>query len=171
MRAFIIRPFGTKNEINFDEVEKKLIDPALNRLEITGRTTMEIRRQGNIRLDMFQRLLTADLVIADISIQNANVYYELGVRHALRGKHTFLIRARACDLRADEVPFDLKTDRYLTYDGVNPGLSIDDLYEGLRQTINSEASDSPIFQMFPDLAAQDRARFLPIPRDYREEVE
>jgi hypothetical protein len=46
---------------------------------------MEIRRQGNIRLDMFQRLLTADLVIADISIQNANVYYELGVRHALRG--------------------------------------------------------------------------------------
>ena len=73
MRAFIIRPFGTKNEINFDEVEQKLIDPALTRLGVTGRTTMEIRRQGNIRLDMFQRLLTADLVIADISIHNANV--------------------------------------------------------------------------------------------------
>ena len=171
MRAFIIRPFGTKNDINFDDVEQKLINPALNRLQITGRTTMEIRRQGNIRLDMFQRLLTADLVIADISIHNANVYYELGVRHALRGKHTFMIRARGADIKTDEVPFDIKTDRYLTYDGVNPETSVDDLYEGLRQTINSEAQDSPVFQMLPDLDEQDRARFLPIPRDYREEVE
>jgi hypothetical protein len=171
MRAFIIRPFGTKNEINFDDVEQNLIDPALNRLGVTGRTTMEIRRQGNIRLDMFQRLLTADLVIADISIHNANVYYELGVRHALRGKHTFMIRARGAGIKTDEVPFDIKTDRYLTYDGVNPSASVNDLVEGLRQTINSEAQDSPVFQMLPDLAEQDRARFLPIPRDYREEVE
>src|SRR5215212_6890217 len=138
MRAFIIRPFGTKNGLDFDAVEKKLIDPALTRLGITGRTTMEIRRQGNIRLDMFQRLLTADLVIADISIHNANVYYELGVRHALRGRRTFLIRAQGAGLQTDEVPFDIKTDRYLTYDGVNPAASIDDLFEGLRQTINSE---------------------------------
>jgi len=171
MRAFIIRPFGTKNEINFDDVEKKLIDPALNRLEVTGRTTMEIRRQGNIRLDMFQRLLTADLVIADISIQNANVYYELGVRHALRGKHTFMIRARGAGIKTDEVPFDLKTDRYLTYDGVDPSASVEDLYLGLRATINSESEDSPVFQMLPDLDEQDRSRFLPIPRDFREEVE
>ena len=171
MRAFIIRPFGTKNDINFDEVEEKLIDPALNRMVITGRTTMEIRRQGNIRLDMFQRLLTADLVIADISIQNANVYYELGVRHALRGKHTFMIRASGADLKTDEVPFDLKTDRYLTYDGLNPAASIDNLFEGLKETINAKQQDSPVFQMLPDLAEQDRARFLPIPLGYREEVE
>ena len=171
MRAFIIRPFGTKNEINFDDVEKKLIDPALNRLEVTGRTTMEIRRQGNIRLDMFQRLLTADLVIADISIQNANVYYELGVRHALRGRHTFMIRARGAGIKTDEVPFDIKTDRYLTYDGVDPSASVEDLYLGLRDTIKSESEDSPVFQMLPDLDEQDRSRFLPIPRDFREEVE
>lgn len=171
MRAFIVRPFGVKNGIDFNEVEKQLIDPALNRLDITGRTTMEIRRQGNIRLDMFQRLLTADIVIADISIQNANVYYELGVRHALRGKHTFMIRASGADLKTDEVPFDLKTDRYLTYDGLNPAASVDDLFAGLKQTINAKQQDSPVFQMLPDLAEQNRARFLPIPLDYREEVE
>lgn len=171
MRAFIIRPFGTKNEINFDDVEKKLIDPALNQLEVTGRTTMEIRRQGNIRLDMFQRLLTADLVIADISIQNANVYYELGVRHALRGRHTFMIRARGAGIKTDEVPFDIKTDRYLTYNGADPSASVEELYLGLRDTINSESEDSPVFQLLPDLDEQDRSRFLPIPRDFREEVE
>ena len=171
MRAFIIRPFGTKNDINFDDVETKLIDPALSRLGVTGRTTMEIRRQGNIRLDMFQRLLTADLIIADISIHNANVYYELGVRHALRGKRTFLIHAQGTGIKTDEVPFDVKTDRYLAYDANDPAASLADLIEGLRQTINSEEHDSPIFQMLPDLAEQDRARFLPIPRDFREEVE
>src|SRR5215475_11854422 len=131
MRAFIIRPFGTKENIDFDEVERNLIDPALNHFDIKGRTTGEIRRQGNIRLDMFQRLLTADLVIADISIHNANVYYELGVRHSLRGKHTFMIRAEGAGLKTDEVPFDIKTDRYLSYDGLNPAASVDALYEGL----------------------------------------
>ena len=171
MRAFIIRPFGTKNEINFDQVEADLIDPALDNFNITGRTTMEIRRQGNIRVDMFQRLLTADIIIADISIHNANVYYELGVRHALRGKRTFLIRARGAGLKTDEVPFDIKTDRYLTYDGINPTASLDDLIAGLRQTINSEEHDSPVFQMLPNLAEQDRRRFLPLPLGFREEVE
>ena len=45
MRAFIIRPFGTKNDINFDEVEQELIDPALNELGVTGRTTDGDRRR------------------------------------------------------------------------------------------------------------------------------
>ncbi|HEY0170297.1 MAG TPA: tetratricopeptide repeat-containing protein [Pyrinomonadaceae bacterium] len=171
MRAFIIRPFGTKNDIDFDEVERALIAPALDALEVTGRTTMEIRRQGNIRLDMFQRLLTADLVVADISIHNANVYYELGVRHALRGKRTFLLRARGAGIKTDEVPFDLKTDRYLTYDGAAPAEGLAELTEGLRQTINSEGRDSPVFQLLPELEEQERAHFLPIPLGFREEVE
>jgi len=171
MRAFIVRPFGVKNDIDFNAVEEKLIDPALTKLGVTGRTTMEIRRQGNIRVDMFQKLLTADLVVADISIHNANVYYELGVRHALRGKHTFLIRASGADIKTDEVPFDLKTDRYLTYDGADPAAKFDELVDGLRQTINAEEKDSPVFQLLPNLAEQDRSRFLPVPRGFSEEVE
>src|SRR4051794_4441218 len=113
MRAFIIRPFGVKQgtkgqAIDFDQVAQKLIDPALTRLGVTGRDTIEILKQGNIRIDMFQRLLTADLVVADLSIHNANVFYELGIRHALRGKRTFLLRSAQ-----DAYPFDLQTDRYL----------------------------------------------------------
>ena len=64
MRAFIIRPFGTKNDINFDDIAEKLIHPALDQLGVTGRETGEIVDQGNIRTDMFQMLLTADLVVA-----------------------------------------------------------------------------------------------------------
>ncbi|MGH7808092.1 MAG: tetratricopeptide repeat-containing protein, partial [Thermodesulfobacteriota bacterium] len=141
MRAFIIRPFGIKNEINFDEVEEKLISPALERLGITGRTTIEILKQGNIRVDMFQRLLTADLVVADLSIHNANVFYELGIRHALRDKRTFLIRCGG-----DSYPFDLQTDRYFNYDKENPGANVPKLVDALQQTVNSEDQDSPVFK-------------------------
>ena len=53
-RAFIVRPFGVKDGIDFDEVEEKLIAPALNACGTEGRTTAEITRQGNIREDMFR---------------------------------------------------------------------------------------------------------------------
>ncbi len=111
MRAFIIRPFGTKSGINFDAVEQLLIAPVIAGLELEGGTTGIVIEAGNIREDMFQLLLLSDVVIADISIENPNAYYELGVRHALREKRTFLIRARGM---ANEVPFDIKTDRYLS---------------------------------------------------------
>ena len=98
MRVFVVRPFGEKDGIDFERVERELIQPALVRLgtlgiEVTGGTTAEINRAGNIREDMFRLLVVADLVIADVSIHNANVFYELGIRHALRPRHTFMIRS------------------------------------------------------------------------------
>jgi hypothetical protein len=80
MRAFIIRPFGTRKGINFDNVEQTLVGPALQNICAEGRTTGEILEAGNIRIDMFQQLLVADLVVADITTNNPNAYYELGIR-------------------------------------------------------------------------------------------
>jgi hypothetical protein len=62
---------------------------------------------------MFRLLVTADLVVADVSIHNPNAFYELGIRHALRHQHTFLLRAKATEAK---YPFDLQTDRYFAYD-------------------------------------------------------
>jgi hypothetical protein len=166
MRAFIVRPFGVKNDINFDEVEAKLIDPALTRLGVTGRTTGEIISQGNIREDMFQLLLTADLVVADLSIHNANAFYELGVRHALRDRHTFLLRSDV-----DKFPFDLQTDRYFTYNKDAPGDSVERLYQALRATLDSDKPNSPVFALLPKMEEQDPSRFLVVPRGFIEEVE
>src|SRR5512143_3867683 len=122
IRAFIIRPFGTKKDIDFDAVERQLIGPALDTIKVDGRTTLDILAAGNIRIDMFQRLLTADLVVADLSIHTANVFYELGIRHALRDKRTFLLRSES-----DAYPFDLQTDRYFVYKKTAPAASLDDL--------------------------------------------
>ena len=104
MQAFIVRPFGIKQDIDFEKVERELIQPALKAVNVAGATTAKIVEAGNIREDMFSQLLLADLVIADLSIHNANVFYELGIRHALRDKKTFLIRSNK-----DEIPFDLKS--------------------------------------------------------------
>lgn len=176
MRAFIVRPFGTKSGIYFDQVQKQLIAPAFAKLDVQGSTTEPFLQAGNIRADMFQQLLVADIVVADISIHNANVFYELGIRHALQPKRTFLLRAKVKRDRSertaeDEVPFDLRTDRYLEYDSDKPAETLDRLTEALRQTIANQNSDSPVFQMLPDLEEQDRSRFLPVPQSFRDDVE
>jgi hypothetical protein len=171
MRAFIIRPFGIKNDINFDEVESALIAPALKAIGVTGGTTIDIVESGNIRVDMFRRLLTADLVVADLSIHNANVFYEIGIRHALRDHGTFMLRCEA-----DKFPFDLQTDRYFIYDKENPGASLNDLISALQRTKeasekNAAAKDSPVFMSLPALQEPDPSQFNPVPQDFGEEVE
>lgn len=185
MRAFIIRPFGTREGINFDKVEEALIAPALEKIGAQGRTTIEILEAGNIRIDMFQRLLVSDLVVADISTNNPNVFYELGIRHALRDRRTYLIRAKTRSpqalasakskpgdaAKAKEVPFDLKTDRYLEYDPKDPAKTLDSLIAGLEQTLANTGRDSPVFLSLPSLAVQDRSRFIPIPLEFGEEVQ
>ncbi len=165
MNAFIVRPFGEKNGINFDLVEADLIRPALAALKIPGGTTGLLTYAGNFRTDMFEQLLLADLVIADISIHNANVFYELGVRHGLRDKRTFLIRCKG-----DEVPFDLKTDRYLEYDRAQPAGILDKMIEGIRSTMTSIHVDSPVFQLLPKLRPPARESLLTVPEEFELEV-
>lgn len=164
--AFVVRPFGVRGDVNFEHIEKVLIAPALKALGIHGRTTQEFFHQGNIREEMFQELLTADLVIADISLLNANVFYELGIRHALQDKHTFLIRSSI-----EPVPFDLKTDRYLKYDHERPQASLKLLIDGLRRSLDRPDADSPVHQLLPALRASDRERFIRVPGEFAEAVE
>lgn len=170
MRAFIIRPFGTQKEIDFNEVADVLISPALAAVGAEGRETLDIVESGNIRADMFRRLLTADIVVADLSIHNANVFYELGIRHALRNHGTVMLR---CD--ADKFPFDLQTDRYFVYKKGDPAASLGALVTTLRRTIeaakkDSAAKDSPVFSLLPALREQDSSIFNLVPRDFAGDV-
>jgi hypothetical protein len=167
-RAFIVRPFGVKDGIDFNEVEEKLIAPALKACGIEGRTTGEITRQGNIREDMFRLLVLSDIVIADVSIYNANVFYELGIRHGLQDRHTLLIRAEGTK---DKYPFDLQTDRYFVYDAAEPGKKLPAFLDALRSTLASIGKDSPVFQLLPRLKPHDRQALMVVPWDFQEDVE
>ncbi len=166
-RAFIVRPFGTKDGIDFDRVERDLIAPALKQAGIEGRTTLEITRQGNIREDMFRLLVLSDLVVADVSINNANVFYELGIRHGLRDRHTLMIRAEGTQ---DKYPFDLQTDRYGHYDPANPAAALPEFLQSLKSTLSDTNKDSPVFKLLPRLAPHEREALMVVPFDFQEEV-
>jgi hypothetical protein len=179
--VFIVRPFGKKRvvvtekqavEVDFDAIHQALIEPALAGNGLTGETTEVIAEAGNIRVDMFQMLITYDLVIADISIDNANVFYELGIRHGLRPKGTILIRFST---PGKDAPFDLKTDRYIAYDRKGPGAAVALLTQSIRQTILSIREngrpDSPVFGLLPALSPPDPASLVVVPRSFQEAVE
>ena len=182
--VFIVRPFGKKPvtvdengveksvEVDFDLIDRTLIQPALQRNNLTGETTGVIAEAGNIRVDMFQMLITYDLVIADISIDNANVFYELGIRHGLRPKGTILIRFTT---PGKDVPFDLKTDRYIPYDRKDPGAAAAMLAQSIKDTVLSIREngrpDSPVFGLLPALSPPDPANLVVVPRSFQEAVE
>jgi hypothetical protein len=173
-RVFVIRGFNTKkdsagNAVDFERVHAELIGPALKRCGLAGSTTGEIVDAGNIRADMFALIIEADIVLCDITVHNANVFYELGVRHALRKKHTVLIKG---DPSADTSPFDLSTDRYLQYPVARPADALEALVETLQASLRSNRpTDSPIFLMMPTLPEADPSGVSAVPLDFIEEVE
>jgi hypothetical protein len=179
MQAFIVRPFGNRTvlqkekngnivsvQFDFDKVETDLIKPAMQRLNLAGGTTGEIFQAGDIREDMFSDLLLADVVIADITIYNANVFYELGIRHALRDKRTILIKCSGFD----ETPFDIIGYRYTTYSKDNPAEALDNLVRSLTETIESDRKDSPVFNVLPYLKPHDTEMYLALPKDFIDDV-
>lgn len=176
MAVFIVRPFGKKGDVDFDRVESELIQQAMTAAGVRGGTTGLIARSGNIRLDMFERLVLADLVIADISINNANVFYELGIRHALRHRPTILIRfkgSRGAEEKLpapDDVPFDLRTDRYLEYDLANLAASVPDLTRTITDSLRANNPDSPVYVLLPKLEPPSIDTLRGVPAEFREAV-
>ena len=77
--AFIAMPFGAKpgpdgkSTIRFDRVLTDLLRPALLHAGFEVFRADEEQRAGDIRVDMFQELLAADLVLADLTSANPNV--------------------------------------------------------------------------------------------------
>lgn len=113
--AFVIMPFGRKQGpdgrwIDFNSIYQTLIKPALEEAGFESFRADEETASGDILTDMFQELLLADLAIADLSIDNANVFYELGIRHAFRKRGIVHIQAGRAYM-----PFDIFNVRTLPY--------------------------------------------------------
>ena len=158
--AFVAMPFGTKPgadgaPIDFNRVFAELLKPALQDAGCSVFRADEEQRAGDIRSDMFQELLAADLVLADLTLDNPNVWYELGVRHALRARGVVLVQGPR-----PTSPFDIYTDRKLRYrleDGApDPAWLADDraaLAAMARATLQASAQRklSPVYLLLPHL--------------------
>ncbi len=162
--AFLAMPFGVKkdsqgNELDFNRVYCELIRPALETAGLEVFRADEEQRAGGILPDMFQELLMADLVVADLTIDNPNVWYELGVRHALRARGVVLI----CGGRVTTA-FDLYTDLKLRYSikdrGPDPSTIEQDrasLTSMVKATMESwhGRKVSPVYHLMPNLREPD----------------
>lgn len=145
MFAFILRPFGVKQDIDFERVDRELIRPALYTVGINGGTAAELLSEAVLSEDLVERLLSADLVVADLSVENASVFYQLGLSHALRNQRTLLIASNA------HRAFELFAQRYCAYDANNPAAAVQLLAEMMRASFRSNATDSPVYALLPGL--------------------
>ncbi|MCB0191236.1 MAG: hypothetical protein KDJ65_04760 [Anaerolineae bacterium] len=164
--AFVVMPFGRKQGpdgrwIDFDSIYYDLIKPAVEAAGFESFRADQESVSGDILTDMFQELLLADMVIADLSIDNANVFYELGVRHAMRKRGLVHIQSGRPYL-----PFDIFNVRTIPYQIDKTGRPDPDHIEKDKQAITkitreTWASDvdrihSPIFNLLDGLVEPDR---------------
>lgn len=164
--AFVVMPFGKKKGgdgsiYDFNAIYTQLIKPTLEAAGFEPFRADEETVSGDILTDMFQELLLADLVLTDMSIDNANVFYELGIRHAFRKRGVVHIQAGRAYMPFDI--FNVRTIPYhITSEGVpDPNFLDKDKAAISRVCIDTWKSDqdavhSPIFNLLTGLEEPDR---------------
>ena len=103
--AFLIMPFGEE----FDAVYESFMKPALESVGFDVYRADDIESQQNILKDIIHRISSSDLIVADLTGGNPNVFYELGLAHGIRKPVILATQS------IEEVPFDLKSYRLLEY--------------------------------------------------------
>jgi hypothetical protein len=155
--CFVDMPFGKKTdpgtriEIDFDEIYKRAIKPAVEETGLKCIRGDEERTGGIIHKPMFGRLLLCEFVIADMTTANPNVFYELGIRHAAKPYTTIPIFATI-----GSPPFDVGFVRAIPYNLEDGKLTVgaakslkDQIVKRIRAALEGPVTeDSPLFQLF-----------------------
>ncbi len=158
--CFVLMPFGSKPAgdgrlVDFDAVYQQLIAPAVQAAGLAPLRADEEQAGGVIHKAMFERLILCEFAVADLTSANANVFYELGIRHALRPAATQLLFAEG----RGQLPFDVGLLRGLPYrlgeDG-RPSHVEEDVaaLTAKLKAAREHLTDSPLFQLvegFPDI--------------------
>ena len=156
-------------QVDFDAVYRFLFRPALESAELQPFRADDEETAGDILKDMFAELVTADFVLADISILNANVFYELGIRHTVGPRGVICLHAGWANR-----PFDVAPQRTFKYDGqlFRVGLARDAewetkiaaevsrLGETLEKAVAADRTTegSPVYGNLPKLVPPDASR-------------
>jgi len=161
--CFVLMPFGTKKDgngkkVEFDLVYERIIKPAIEDAGLNPIRADEEKFGGIIHKPMFERLMLCKFAVADLTTANANVFYELGIRHGIRPHSTVLIFAEGMRL-----PFDVAPLRALPYKLDKKGSPTGTettrraLAGRLRESKNP-SDDSPLFQLVSDMPRPDLDR-------------
>jgi hypothetical protein len=151
--------FGKKTDyrsgrvLDLDKSYKNIIKPAVKAAGYECIRADEIQHAGNINLPMYEQLLNADVVIADVSTYNENAFYELGVRHALKPYTTITIAEDKLVF-----PFDIGQIAIRKYHHLGEEISYDEamrmqdeLSEAIKVVGAKATYDSPVYTFLQGL--------------------
>ncbi len=133
-QAFVVMQYTQPYNVLFSDV----IAPVAKALGFEAFRAADVYRPGLILDDILQGLVESDIIIAEVTPSNPNVFYELGYAHALE-KPTILLAERN-----RELPFDIRGHRVIYYDNTIGGKREveEDLRRHLR-TIRGAWDDPP----------------------------
>lgn len=154
--CYVSMAFGVKMDesgrpVDHDRIYRELIRPAVESAGLLCQRADDFTG-ALIHKDIARAVITADVMVADVSAGNANVMYELGIRHALRRGATVLITS-------GRLPFNISYTYALQYPlggdgGVDAG-ALEARRALLAEAIAAKAerptTDSPLFEFFPNL--------------------
>jgi hypothetical protein len=161
--CFVVMGFGKKTDFesgrtfDLDRSYRNLIKPAVEAAGYKCVRADEIVHSGLIDVPMYEQLLAADIVVADLSTANKNAFYELGIRHALRPYTTIVIAEDGL-----KPPFDVNHVVVRHYKHLGEDIGFDEVMrfrELLTDAIASIAAqpadkrvDSPVYRFVNGLS-------------------
>jgi hypothetical protein len=169
--CFVVMGFGKKTDfesgrtLDLDKTYKNIIKPAVTAAGLKCIRADEIVHSGLIDIPMYEQLLTADVVVADLSTSNKNAFYELGVRHALRPSTTIVI----CEDGIKTPPFDVNHVLIRQYHHMGEGIDFDEverfrtlLTEAIKEISAKDPRphDSPVYSFLENLSPPERKEAL-----------
>jgi hypothetical protein len=151
--CFVLMGYGIKTDyqtgrkLDLDKTFEFLIKPVFDDLNITCLRASDIPHSGPIDVPMYENILKADIVVADISTLNCNAIYELGVRHALRPETTIIIAEKEL-----VKPFDLSHIIITPYEHLGSDIGASEvrrfskeLKNMVQALLKTPAVDSPVY--------------------------
>jgi hypothetical protein len=152
-RCFVIMPFGEKADsgllIDFDRIFNEIIRPAVEETNLECIRCDQIAEAGSIHRDMFEHICNDEVAVVDITSLNPNVFYELGVRHALCERVTVMIRRKGMTS-----PFNVSGMRTIEYDPGAPETwsgTRRDIALYIRNGLQRAEGDSPVLAILSDV--------------------
>lgn len=165
LTCFVVMGFGKKTDfetgrtLDLDMSYRNMIKPAVEAAGLTCIRADEVVHSGLIDVPMYEHLLNADVVVADLSTSNKNAFYELGVRHALRPFTTVIICE---DGMKSPLPFDVNRVAVRQYHHLGEDIGSSEarrfsslLTEAIRSIVNKSPrdNDSPVYTFLNGLEA------------------
>ena len=143
-------------QIDFDKIYEEFVKPAIIRAEFEPLIENEESSFGVIHKTMYEKIVLCEFCIADLTNLNPNVYYELGMRYAVKPFTTIPIIASS----HFHLPFDIGPNRTFVYN-VDKDFHLSDkendinkLAGILQEAKKGRATDSPLYDLINGIAFQ-----------------